>query len=83
MLYRRGFGVTFSGLAFVTSLISIINLRPDAPPQNFLHTTERRGAPQKCFKSGPALANAGPDRKLWGIRTPIVFNVYLTIFCLI
>jgi len=27
-------------LAFVTSLIYIINLRLDAPPQTFLHTTE-------------------------------------------
>jgi len=36
-----------------------INLRLDAPPQKFLHTTER--GPGKVFSIGPALANAGPD----------------------
>jgi len=42
---------SFSGLAFVTSLISIINLRLDAPPQKFLHATE--WGPAKVFQIGP------------------------------
>jgi len=56
ILYWRGLSVTLSGFAFVTSPIFII--MPWCTPQKF--STPLSGAPQKCFKSGPAHANAGP-----------------------
>ena len=31
------------------------------PYQKFLHAPLMSGAPQKCFQSVPALANAGPE----------------------
>jgi len=52
----RGLGVTLSSFTFVTSLTSTI--MPWFTLKNFC--TSLSGAPQKCFKSGPALANAGP-----------------------
>jgi len=56
ILYWRGLSVTLSGFAFVTPPISII--MPWCTPQKF--STPLSGAPQKCFKLGPALADAGP-----------------------
>ena len=45
----RGLGVALSGLAFVTSQISIIT--PRCNPSKFLHTTE--WGPAKVFQIGP------------------------------
>jgi len=50
----KGLGVTLTDLAFMTSPISIIT---PCIPSNFY--TPLSGTLQKCFKLGPALANAG------------------------
>ena len=48
--------------------------------QKFLHTP-LSGTPQKCFQSGPALANAGPESVCWRKKHPACHqgrkNLYL------
>ena len=59
----RDLGVTLSGLAFVTSLISTISLRLDAPIKNFY--TPLSGAPQSVSNRAPHLLKPALTTDLW------------------
>jgi len=59
----RDLCVTLSGLAFNCNITDFYHYALIHPLQNF-HTSQS-GAPQKCFQSGPALANAGPANNDW------------------
>ena len=47
---------------FHVSLLGCLELCLDDKPSKPLVATGLRGAPQKCFQSGPALAKAGPGQ---------------------